>query len=225
MKVPRWTPTTPIVIAARHAWVKTMVATIPDQPANLPTYGSPHWAALADDDPRKLAAAVIAAECWATDLDELPTRLHDELAASTPPSTAAREDYWSDTLRRRRQGRSRRRHTGRVRDATPLRQPQAQRVTEARRPRPGDRPARQPATSTGTPYRTERPHERRTSPRLATAPAADHRTAGRRPMGHRTGHPGPNSTRRPKLSTHPCITIERPRGRAGNCRGTANRCR
>lgn len=48
----------------------------------LPRYGSPAWLDLPDADPRKVAAVVVAAECWADDLDNLEQRLHDEITAS-----------------------------------------------------------------------------------------------------------------------------------------------
>jgi len=37
----------------------------------LPQYGSADWQALPDGDARKIAAVVVAAECWATDADNL----------------------------------------------------------------------------------------------------------------------------------------------------------
>ncbi|MDX2969853.1 DUF2742 domain-containing protein [Kribbella solani] len=146
MKVPRWTPADPAAITARKSWAKAMAAHITDPTspaggkARPPIYGSPCWAALADDDPRKLAAAVIAAECWATDLDELPDRLRRELDTLHAAYTDAAELRWTEAFEEARQiARS---------SATPaafaLRahyaKTQAERITEARRPRPGDYP-------------------------------------------------------------------------------------
>ncbi|MFK4091115.1 DUF2742 domain-containing protein [Kribbella sp. NPDC020789] len=140
MKVPRWTPATPTAIAARRTWVKAMVAASPDLPADLPTYGSPHWAALADDDPRKLAAAVIAAECWATDRDELPGRLRDEIADLHAAFNAARDGYWAELFAEAVNVA----HAAATPAAFAMRRhyatPQAQRIANARRARPGDRP-------------------------------------------------------------------------------------
>jgi hypothetical protein len=143
MKVPRWTPANPDAITARRGWAKAMVAHITDRPTCLPIYGSPRWAALADDDPRKLAAAVIAAECWATDQDELPDRARRELAALREAHEAAEERQWAELFEDARQ-------IARA-AATPaaftLRahyaKTQAERIAEARRPRLGDRRATQ----------------------------------------------------------------------------------
>lgn len=46
-----------------------------------PRYGSREWCALADADSRKVAAVVLAAECWHDHVTRLPERLHDELTA------------------------------------------------------------------------------------------------------------------------------------------------
>jgi hypothetical protein len=116
-----------------------MVAHINTRPTDLPSYGSPHWAALADDDPRKLAAAVIAAECWATDLDDLPDRLRRELAAARQ----ADENRWTELFEDARQTA----HAAASPAAFALRahyaKTQAQRITDARRRRPGDCPGQQ----------------------------------------------------------------------------------
>lgn len=147
MKVPRWTPATPAAITARRAWARAMVAHITDPttaPTDLPGYGSPRWAALADDDPRKLAAAVIAAECWATDTDELPHRLRRELDALRTAHEAAEERRWTvadeDARRVIRAAVSPAAFTLRAHYA----KTQAERITEARRLRPGDYPGQHP---------------------------------------------------------------------------------
>jgi hypothetical protein len=44
-----------------------------------PSYGSPEWLALPEGDLRKVAAVVRAAECWATEGDELEVRLAREV--------------------------------------------------------------------------------------------------------------------------------------------------
>lgn len=59
-------------------------------PATLPTYGSPEWEALADDDPAKLAATVRAAEAWRTQLD--PTRIAEALWAELEELHALRAE-------------------------------------------------------------------------------------------------------------------------------------
>jgi len=143
MKLPRWTPADPAAITARRAWAKAMVAHITNRPTDLPNYGSPRWAALADDDPRKLAAAVIAAECWATDQDELPDRVRRELDAARKAHLAAEEHHWAaafaDARQIARSAASPAAFTLRAHYA----KTQTERIAEARRPRPGDRRATQ----------------------------------------------------------------------------------
>lgn len=143
MKVPRWTPTDPAANIARRTWAKAMVATITD-PTRLPTYGTPHWAALADDDPRKLAAAVLAAECWATDLDELPDRVRRDLDAARAAHEAAEDARWTEAFEQARQIA----HAQASPAAFALRAhyatTQAERIADARRPRPGDYPGQNP---------------------------------------------------------------------------------
>jgi hypothetical protein len=48
----------------RQRWARRMI-----DAANgpVPSYGSPEWLTLPDGDVRKVAAVVVAAECWATD--------------------------------------------------------------------------------------------------------------------------------------------------------------
>lgn len=55
----------------------------------VPRYSSSAWRALPDNDPRKVAACVVAAECWAEHVDTLEERLHTEIATAR----AEREDY------------------------------------------------------------------------------------------------------------------------------------
>jgi hypothetical protein len=47
----------------------------------VPDYGSPEWAALPDDSPAKVAACVLAAECWRAETDPawIAWRLRAEL--------------------------------------------------------------------------------------------------------------------------------------------------
>ena len=46
-----------------------------------PPYGSTDWVALPEGSPEKIAAVVVAAECWAVDGEELPARLAVEIEA------------------------------------------------------------------------------------------------------------------------------------------------
>jgi hypothetical protein len=60
----------------------------------VPGYGSPAWAALPDNSPAKVAAAVIAAESWRTYWapEEHARRLATELAAA---HAAEQDAHWS----------------------------------------------------------------------------------------------------------------------------------
>ena len=66
-------------VAARHRWAYSLLRRA-KTPA--PRYGSTEWAALADADPRKVAACVRAAECWVTSSDNLVDDLHADLHAA-----------------------------------------------------------------------------------------------------------------------------------------------
>ncbi|MGW7684863.1 hypothetical protein ACWGID_29255 [Kribbella sp. NPDC054772] len=139
MKVPRWTPADPAATTARRAWATAMVAHITDRTTN-PAYGSPRWAALADDDPHKLAAAVIAAECWATDTDDIPNRVRRELDALHQAEERHRAQQFEQATAIARAAATRAAFTLRAHYA----KTQAERITEARRPRPGDYPGQRP---------------------------------------------------------------------------------
>ena len=65
-------------IDSRKRWARRMM-TRADGPS--PAYGTPEWLALPEGDLRKVAAVVRAAECWATDGDELEERLRREVEA------------------------------------------------------------------------------------------------------------------------------------------------
>lgn len=47
-------------------WARALIDAA-EQP--IPTYGSPEWAALPEDSRAKVAACVLAAECWRVELD------------------------------------------------------------------------------------------------------------------------------------------------------------
>jgi hypothetical protein len=64
-------------VNARQEWAQRLIARHPSPPA----YGSPEWLELPESHPAKIAAVVIAAECWATDGDELENRLRREVLA------------------------------------------------------------------------------------------------------------------------------------------------
>jgi len=63
-------------VAARRSWAYRLLRRCPQPP---PIYGSAEWLGLPEGDPAKVAAVVVAAECWATEGDELPERLALEL--------------------------------------------------------------------------------------------------------------------------------------------------
>lgn len=60
----------------------------------VPRYGSAEWAALPDGDRRKVAAIVVAAESWRTDLADLPFRLALQLQADKRAEDQAYLDRW-----------------------------------------------------------------------------------------------------------------------------------
>jgi len=70
------TPSSRADIARRKAWARRMI--LAGEPPVK--YGSRAWHALPETDRRRVAGVVLAAECWATDEDELSTRLHREIA-------------------------------------------------------------------------------------------------------------------------------------------------
>jgi len=61
----------------------------------LPPYGSPEWLRLDDRDPRKVAAVVVAAECWRWDGKTLPERLAVELTAVREAAEAFDAEVWA----------------------------------------------------------------------------------------------------------------------------------
>jgi hypothetical protein len=64
----------------RRYWARRMIDRA--KGATLPVYGDATWLTLPEGDPVKVAAVVVAAECWATDGDDIPGRLTVELASS-----------------------------------------------------------------------------------------------------------------------------------------------
>jgi hypothetical protein len=63
---------------ARKRWARRMMARAGGP---SPAYGTPEWLALPEGDLHKVAAVVRAAECWATEGDELEERLRREVEA------------------------------------------------------------------------------------------------------------------------------------------------
>jgi hypothetical protein len=103
-----------------------------------PSYGSAAWLALADNAPAKVSAVVVAAECWATDRDNLAENLRRELDETRWVGKQLEDAEYLAAYRAHRQ---------RWR-STPFLDPrlsQVERVADARRPRPGDHPGRGPS--------------------------------------------------------------------------------
>jgi hypothetical protein len=71
------TPSLRANVDNRREWARHLIA---HQTADRPVYGSPAWLALANDHPDKIAACVVAAECWATSGDDLEADLRREIA-------------------------------------------------------------------------------------------------------------------------------------------------
>lgn len=61
----------------------------------VPTYGSPEWHRLPYDDPRRWAAVLVAAECWAADGDDIPARLRRELADQAAAAEAVEDEAFA----------------------------------------------------------------------------------------------------------------------------------
>jgi hypothetical protein len=71
----------------RRRWAYALTSRCDTPP---PSYGSPEWLAL-PDGPEKVAAVVIAAECWAFDGDHLEQTLRAELEFSRHAHKAAED--------------------------------------------------------------------------------------------------------------------------------------
>lgn len=60
----------------RRYWARQLIDRAPKP---IPAYGSTEWLSLAGDDVSKVAATVVAAECWATAADNLEADLRREI--------------------------------------------------------------------------------------------------------------------------------------------------
>ncbi|MFD0772633.1 hypothetical protein ACFQZ2_01705 [Streptomonospora algeriensis] len=76
-KMPGANPPDSAEIRYRKRWSSILVAR-GKQAGDIPVYGSTDWAQLPDSDPRKAAAAIRAAEAWASEGDDLAFRLRRE---------------------------------------------------------------------------------------------------------------------------------------------------
>jgi len=73
----------------RRRWAYALIRR---SPTPAPLYGTPEWIALADDDAGKVAAVVVAAECWATAGDTLELDLRREVEAARLAYKQAEDD-------------------------------------------------------------------------------------------------------------------------------------
>ena len=75
---------------ARIAWASRLIAA--GRP--FPRYGTAEWLALPEGSAAKVAAVVVAAECWARDADDLEDRLRLEVETLQRAHKAAEDaDY------------------------------------------------------------------------------------------------------------------------------------
>lgn len=69
-------PDLSVEAGARRRWAGRLLCKVATLP---PRYGSSDWLALPDGDPSKVAACVVAAECWARAGDDLADDLRAEV--------------------------------------------------------------------------------------------------------------------------------------------------
>lgn len=82
-------------VTLRRAWASAHLQAARAH-GHIPRYGEPDWHKLSPTDPRRWAAVIIAAECWAQDGDDIPARMRRELADQR---AADLELYVDDMLR------------------------------------------------------------------------------------------------------------------------------
>ena len=63
----------------RRYWARQLIDKAQEP---IPSYGSWDWSILPSDDPSRIAAVVISAECWATSADNMEADLRREIEAS-----------------------------------------------------------------------------------------------------------------------------------------------
>ncbi len=77
--------------SARRRWAYSLIRRTATPP---PFYGSAEWAALPDDSPSKVAAVVVAAECWAQAGDTLEDDLRREVDSLRRAHKQAEDDEY-----------------------------------------------------------------------------------------------------------------------------------
>jgi hypothetical protein len=73
---------------SRRRWAYRLLRRCETPP---PLYGSEEWLSLPEGDVRKVGAVIVAAEAWATEGEELPDRLRQELEAAQAAHKAAED--------------------------------------------------------------------------------------------------------------------------------------
>jgi hypothetical protein len=84
-------PAAPLVLPLPTSWAAERIAA-GNAAGPVPDYGSPEWEALAEEDPRKLAAALVAAEVHRYEVATLADRVRLELAELAHAAEAAEVD-------------------------------------------------------------------------------------------------------------------------------------
>lgn len=81
------------------AWARQVIEGA-RQAGEVPRYGSAEWQALDDDDPRQIAAIIVAAECWRLESSPMwiAARTEAELDGDHAVAVADFEGMWRRTL-------------------------------------------------------------------------------------------------------------------------------
>lgn len=79
------------IATGRRYWARQLIER---QTPERPQYGSTQWLMLPNDHPDKVAAAVIAAECWATIADTLEEDLRREIEAAQKAYKRAEDEAY-----------------------------------------------------------------------------------------------------------------------------------
>lgn len=76
---------------ARREWAQRFI----DRAPNPPAYNSPEFLALPEGHPAKIAAVVVAAECWAVGGDNLEADLRIEVMALSRANKRAEDEEYA----------------------------------------------------------------------------------------------------------------------------------
>lgn len=108
--------------------------------ANRPRFGDTRWLCLPDDHPDKLAAAIVAAEMWAEDGDNLEANLRHEIERGRATVLQAIKEHEDATYRAEQNGW--REYAKGLQSTRPSFVQRRKAQLEAAQPRPGDFPGR-----------------------------------------------------------------------------------